>query len=374
MKNNKIYYSQVWEDPASIRYALDITNSDVVLSITGAGDNVLNLLLDNPKQIIAIDTNKAQNYLLKLKIAAIKTLTYDEFINLFGIKIYNYESNNKINFDCRLSLFNKLVPYLDIETKTFFLKNKSIVIKGIQNCGKLEKYLKFYIKLFRIFFKIDFLNAYKSIKSIKNQIDIYNKNINENLLIFINNLVINKFILCLVKGIRSFKYVKNENFAKNLLEKFKTLFFNKSIKDNYFLSSFFLSAYIYPDALPPYLQKNNYNKLKNMVKKINIIDSGLLEYIKQIPKNSIDKFNLSNIFEWISENEFEEYLEHIYRISNNNARLFCMSTFTGERKLNKKFTKYFTYDKKKNEELYNIERNFFYNHLILYTIKKSEKS
>ncbi|MCK4795993.1 MAG: DUF3419 family protein, partial [Spirochaetes bacterium] len=339
MKNNKIYYSQVWEDPASIRYALDITNSDVVLSITGAGDNVLNLLLDNPKQIIAIDTNKAQNYLLKLKIAAIKTLTYDEFINLFGIKIYNYESNNKINFDCRLSLFNKLVPYLDIETKTFFLKNKSIVIKGIQNCGKLEKYLKFYIKLFRIFFKIDFLNAYKSIKSIKNQIDIYNKNINENLLIFINNLVINKFILCLVKGIRSFKYVKNENFAKNLLEKFKTLFFNKSIKDNYFLSSFFLSAYIYPDALPPYLQKNNYNKLKNMVKKINIIDSGLLEYIKQIPKNSIDKFNLSNIFEWISENEFEEYLEHIYRISNNNARLFCMSTFTGERKLNKKFTK-----------------------------------
>ena len=74
-----------------------------------AGDNVLNLLLEKPKEIgmltndwvcttyggihftpcmaaVAVDMNPAENALLELKIAAIKKLSYEDYLILLGDK------------------------------------------------------------------------------------------------------------------------------------------------------------------------------------------------------------------------------------------------------------------------------------------------
>ncbi|KPA15115.1 S-adenosylmethionine:diacylglycerol 3-amino-3-carboxypropyl transferase, partial [Candidatus Magnetomorum sp. HK-1] len=77
-----IKYSVVWEDLDLLFNGLNITPDDNVLSISSAGDNVLGLLLKEPSSVTAIDMNVSQNFLLELKAAAIKELTYSEFLSI----------------------------------------------------------------------------------------------------------------------------------------------------------------------------------------------------------------------------------------------------------------------------------------------------
>ena len=54
---DQLRYSLVWEGSATLYRALDIQPDDHVLVITGAGCNVLNTLLQAPRQVTAIDLN-----------------------------------------------------------------------------------------------------------------------------------------------------------------------------------------------------------------------------------------------------------------------------------------------------------------------------
>ena len=56
-------YASCNEDWRSEWDALEIKPNDRVLCITGSGDRPLNLLLQNPKDVIAMDLNPIQNNL-----------------------------------------------------------------------------------------------------------------------------------------------------------------------------------------------------------------------------------------------------------------------------------------------------------------------
>ena len=54
-----------------------------VLTVTGSGDQPLELLLQNPESITAFDINKLTYYWLQLKIAGVLTMPFDEFKTTF---------------------------------------------------------------------------------------------------------------------------------------------------------------------------------------------------------------------------------------------------------------------------------------------------
>ena len=79
-----LVYNTCWEDPRLDHRALDLGPEDNMLVITSAGCNVLDYALGRPNHIYAVDINPRQNALLELKIAAIRSLSYDSFFELFG--------------------------------------------------------------------------------------------------------------------------------------------------------------------------------------------------------------------------------------------------------------------------------------------------
>src|SRR5207237_7588177 len=81
---NNLVYNTCWEDPRLDRAALEIKPSDDILVITSAGCNALDYVLCEPNHVYAVDMNPRQNALLDLKIAAIKTLEFEDFFRLFG--------------------------------------------------------------------------------------------------------------------------------------------------------------------------------------------------------------------------------------------------------------------------------------------------
>jgi len=85
-----LVFNQVWEDPEVDKKGWNINRDDIIVTITSAGCNVLNYLIEAPKLIYALDINPIQNFLLELKISAIKNLDYEAFWEFFGeAKSYN---------------------------------------------------------------------------------------------------------------------------------------------------------------------------------------------------------------------------------------------------------------------------------------------
>lgn len=103
--SNQFIYAFTWEDPRADQEILNLGRDDVVLAITSAGDNLLAYAaLENPpRRIHGVDMNPCQGHLVELKLAALKSLDYDKFWQMFGMgKSSTFESD----------LLDKMSPHM----------------------------------------------------------------------------------------------------------------------------------------------------------------------------------------------------------------------------------------------------------------------
>ncbi|KAH9844792.1 betaine lipid synthase [Teratosphaeria destructans] len=110
--NNEYIYAFTWEDSRTDARLLKITGDDVILAITSAGDNILSYAVERPKRIHAVDLNPAQNHLLELKVAAFRSLEYQDFWKLFG------EGKHE---DFHTLLLERLSPHLSSQAFDYWL-------------------------------------------------------------------------------------------------------------------------------------------------------------------------------------------------------------------------------------------------------------
>ncbi|KAI3619807.1 betaine lipid [Moniliophthora roreri] len=108
-------YSFTWEDPAVDMMHLDLTGDDSMLAITSAGDNAFHYALSAaPQRIHCVDMNPCQGHLMELKLAAIKSLDYEDFFSLFG---KGYHPSFRALLDSRIA------PYLSSSAYQFWCIN-----------------------------------------------------------------------------------------------------------------------------------------------------------------------------------------------------------------------------------------------------------
>ena len=128
--NDEFIYCFTWEDARVDSRLLKITNDDVILAITSAGDNILSYCLERPKRIHAVDLNPAQNHLLELKVAAFRSLGYQDVWKLFGEgKHENFQKLLLENMSPHLS--SQAFDYwLHVGPSTFDPKSKGLYFTG----------------------------------------------------------------------------------------------------------------------------------------------------------------------------------------------------------------------------------------------------
>jgi S-adenosylmethionine-diacylglycerol 3-amino-3-carboxypropyl transferase len=85
LHGNRLVYNATWEDPRIDRALLRLSGDSEVVAITSAGCNILDMLLDRPKAIHAVDVNPRQNHLLELKMALIAEGSFGDLFQFFGI-------------------------------------------------------------------------------------------------------------------------------------------------------------------------------------------------------------------------------------------------------------------------------------------------
>ena len=304
-----IRYSNCWEDSKILLEALQIKEGEVGLSIAGGGDNTLALLLANPEKIYAFDVNKTQLYLMKLKMTAIEKLSYDEVLNFFGIR----KSSN------RLRTFFSLREYLDEESYRYFNQRRELITKGIIHIGKFERYFQIFRKFVcPLFCRAKRLHQFCSLSSFTKQKYFYKR--------YINNLRF-RMIFRVFFGIKVMGSLgRDKSFYENLEDKsdvggdikkrFEFGISHSENRSNPYLS-YILRGNFTKTALPLYLRKENLALIRERLSKIQLIHGSLLD----IPeREQFDFFNLSDIFEYMNEEDFLKNVDKLEKISRSGAR------------------------------------------------------
>lgn len=141
--NGEYIYAFNWEDPKVDRQLLNITADDVILTITSAGDNVLDYVLESPRRVHAVDLNPNQNHLLELKIAAFTALSHADVWKIFG-------DGQHPRF--RHLLISKLSPHLSSQAFQYWLEHASVFTSktGLYESGGSRHAIRLVRWLFRL--------------------------------------------------------------------------------------------------------------------------------------------------------------------------------------------------------------------------------
>lgn len=351
-----IRYAQVWEDADILIEALKINENDNILSIASAGENALSLLIKNPNKVYAIDLNANQISCTEFKIICYKYLEYQECMELIGV----FESKN------RLQIYKKIENNLSDKTKQYLNENLEIVEKGIINAGKFENYFNIFgQKVLPLIHNKKTRQELLAKKTKEERYEFYNKKWNNfrwKMLfrIFFSRTVMGK----LGRDKAFFRYV-NVNVAEHILERTKYAITELDTSENSYLH--YIINGKYEDILPVAYRKENFEKIKQNIDKIVLLSETVETFIERDDVDYITKYNLSDIFEYMSDEQMCGIIEKIFTKSKSGSRIAYWNMLA-----DKRASKYFEnleYKEKESQELLNKDKAFFYSNFIIEEIK-----
>ena len=309
-----VLYANCWEDPQLDRAAFGIGQDDVVFSITSGGCNVLTFLLDDPRKVIAVDANPHQGYLLELKMAAFRTLSYEETLEFFGVR----------PCPARLRLYReRLRPGLSNEAARFWDGQPGKIARGIIHAGRYERYMRLLRhtvvagfgkrRLIRRLFEADGPAARERLYREKWQ------GLRWKLL---TGVMLSRRLNGLLFDRAFFAYLDRDfSFGRHFAAKAERALVRLPMKENYFLSYILLGRYYGEPFLPVYLRRENYQPIRDRLDRVEIVTASCEGFFAGLEDSSISKFNFSNIFEWMSPAAFEALLRQTVRVARDKAVL-----------------------------------------------------
>lgn len=312
-----ILYSTCDEDSFSELRALDITPNDAVVSVTGSGCRTLSLLTRNPRSLVSVDYSPGQNYLLELKMAAIRALPYDDLLAFLGID----ES------DHRWDTFQSLAGRLSPSAAAYFTRHPQAIKNGVLFSGRHEQfYVRVVAPLMHLFFGRKLRRLFAA-QTVEEQRQIYREQVAGKLWQWMIRKGFSESSLRRI--LNDDKYhieIDVSSPGDYLLERLDHTFSHHLARENHWLSFMLNGKYPNRTCLPHFLLRESYEAIRRASTVLNPVTDNLIEYLKRLPDKSVDKFSLSDVTSCINKAEFDALLEQVFRTGKPGARL-CYRNF-----------------------------------------------
>lgn len=312
-----ILYSTSDEDSHSELRALNITPDDAVISVTGSGCRTLSLLTCNPRSIISIDYSPGQSYLLELKLAAMRTLSYARLLEFFGVE----------KCKSRWPMFESLQNQISPEAAAYFHQHRPAIERGVLFAGRHELfYIKFVAPIMHLFFGRALKKIY-SCGSIEEQRKIYKEQIDGGLWRWLIHKGFSDRNLRRVFNDQNYQFeVDVSSPSGYMLERLEHTFTHHLAKDNHWISFMLNGKYPSRTCLPHFLLYDSYQAIRCATTHVEVATDDLCHYLKLLPGDSIDKFSLSDVTSCIGRKDFIGLLGEVVRTSKSGGRL-CYRNF-----------------------------------------------
>jgi S-adenosylmethionine-diacylglycerol 3-amino-3-carboxypropyl transferase len=308
-----IRYSQCWEDTDLVLDNLAISNGDTILSIASAGDNTLSLLTASPSKIIAIDFCQAQLAVMALKIAAFKGLSYEELLTFLGI-------GKPESTTARLATYQLLRPELELQYRQFFDKRPELIVNGIINSGKLERYFAIFRQfILPLAHSRKTVNALFENRTLLERQEFFERQWNTVWYQLAFKLFFGKTTMALIGREASFFKEASGSLSSFLARASQGALTEGTPSSNHYLH--YILTGNYGSVLPHYLRRENFEAIRSNLDKVVLVEGSLQRFLEQLPSDSIDAFNLSDVFEYMTEDNCEILSHSINRVARRGGRL-----------------------------------------------------
>lgn len=313
-----IRYAQGWEDPACLERALAINSTDRVLSIAAAGDNSFALLLmgdSGPERVTSVDMNPAQCALVELKRAAILTLSHAELLQFLGVR--PADGN-------RTTMYSRVRAALPAEARAYWDTRSDLLSAGVITTGRLERFFGHFRR-----YMLPLTHTRRTVQSLVLEHrdpaeraifwdeTFANRRWNAMVRTFFSQFVIGK----LGRDPAFFEHVRMDSVSAHYAARARHACAVLDPSTNWFLHEIYLGGYPVDTVMPPYLLESNFELLRSRLDRLDVHCAELETFLASHAPGSFTKFNLSDIFEWMSDDAYEHMLRALIRTSTAGGRL-----------------------------------------------------
>lgn len=304
-----IRYAQCWEDADILLEALDIRPDHVCLAIASAGDNALAMVSRGPARVIALDLNPAQLACLELRVAAYRQLAQPELLELIG----------STPGDRREALYRRCRPRLSPEVCRFWDAHPVAIAAGIGGAGKFERYLALFRQ--RILPLIHSRRSIERLMEGSNEAGrgaFYEDHWNTWRWKLLFRLFFSRFVMGrLGRDPSFFNYVEG-SVARHILKRTEYALTVLPPAENPYLQWILTGRH--PQALPYALRPENFESIRANLDRLEWHGQSIEDFLAG-SDIVIDRFNLSDIFEYMSLDNYHRLLERLAAAGRSGSRL-----------------------------------------------------
>lgn len=305
-----IRYAQVWEDADVLLAGLDVQPGDVCVSIASAGDNALALLARNPSRVVALDLSAAQLACLELRVAAYRVLDHSALLELIGSRAS----------DRRAELYAKCQPHLSGPVREFWDARSADIARGIGHAGKFERYFElFRTRVLPLVHSGPKVTRLLQGGTREARLRFYLEEWNTWRWRLLFRVFFSRFVMGrLGRDPAFFRYVEG-SVAERILARTRHALTELDPAENPYLT--WILTGTHAAALPCALRPENFEAIRANLDRLEWHRESLEEYLDTVPERTLHRFNLSDIFEYMSEENFHTLLRRIVRSAAPGARL-----------------------------------------------------
>jgi S-adenosylmethionine-diacylglycerol 3-amino-3-carboxypropyl transferase len=303
-------YAQCWEDTDTLLAALDIRPGDMCFSVGSGGENSLSLLSQGPARVVAVDLSPAQNACLELKAAGFRGLTHPELLELVGVR----------PSERRLEFYQRVRQHLTLEARTYWDARHGVIECGLIAGGRFENYFALFRRwILPLIHSPRTVAALFEPRSPAERQRFYTTRWDNWRWRALCQLFLSRFVMGhLGRDPRFFDYVEG-GVAKPIFARVAHALTDLDPSRNPYLQWIACGRFV--NALPHAWRVENFSPIRTHIDRLNIELSSVESYLSGAPPASINRFNLSDIFEYVSEACSEQLFEHIVRCGRSGGRI-----------------------------------------------------
>ena len=305
-----IRYAQVWEDADVLVEGLAARPGDVHLSIASAGDNALALLTTRPSRVLAVDMNPAQLSCLALRIAAYKVLSHGELLELMGSRPSTR----------RVELYDRCRKALAATDAAFWDAQRSDIARGIGALGKFENYFTlFRSRVLPLVHRRGTVLSLLQHRPADERRRFYDERWDTMRWRLLFRLFFSRTVMGrLGRDPEFFRYVDTD-VAGSILGRTTHALRELDPAANPYVH--WILTGTHGVALPLALRPEHFDTIRDHLDRIEPHLLSVEELLGRTADSSLDRFNFSDLFEYVSVEHYHRMLDAILRCSRSGARL-----------------------------------------------------
>jgi len=359
----KVVYSGCWEDTETELAALDLRKGARVLSITASGSRSLGLLEANPSEVVSVDLNPSQNFLLDLKRgSALGARDWEQHAAFLGLL--------PASAGARRSQYMRVRSHLTPDARAYWDGRDRAIARGVANIGRQDRIVATGAAVAWRVLPESKLRPLFEMDDLQEQARYFDEHIDTPLARSVARLATSKWALRWIYGRDLYEqagfFAMGEMIFENIAQHARA----RLLRENYFLSRVLLGEYIDPRRFNSYyLRESAFEEFQERSHAIRPVTAPLEEVLASLPDDSLDGLSLSDIFDWIAPRDFDRLLHEIVRVAKDGARL-CYRICLVDRQPGAEHGAHLHADRELSARLHVLDRSCFYRGLYVGTVRK----